>query len=254
MNLNLNNPIMERKTKTVYKDGDKTIKLFVENYSKADILNEALNQARVEEGTDLSIPKLIEVSKLENNRWALVSEHIEGTPLDKLMESNPEKEDEYLNKFVDIQLEILGHTVPLLNRIKEKYNRKINAVQNINEDVKYELLQRLDGMENHSKLCHGDYNPSNVIIKEDGSYAIIDWAHVTQGNASADCAKTFLLFSMDEKEELANKYMKLFSEKSGIEISNIQRWIPIVAASQMSKANNEEIEFLSKWIDVVDYE
>ena len=29
MDLNLNNPIMERKTKTVYKDGDKTLKLFV---------------------------------------------------------------------------------------------------------------------------------------------------------------------------------------------------------------------------------
>ena len=53
MHYNLDNPIAERKTKTVYKDNDKTIKLFVENYSKADILNEALNQARVEEGTTL---------------------------------------------------------------------------------------------------------------------------------------------------------------------------------------------------------
>ena len=55
MELNLENPIMERKTKTVYRDNDKTIKLFVENYSKGNILNEALNQARVEEGTDLNI-------------------------------------------------------------------------------------------------------------------------------------------------------------------------------------------------------
>ena len=29
--------IAERKTKTVYKDNDRTIKLFIENYSKADI-------------------------------------------------------------------------------------------------------------------------------------------------------------------------------------------------------------------------
>jgi len=253
MYLNLDNPIVERKTKTVYKDGDKTIKLFVENYSKADILNEALNQARVEEGTNLSIPKLIEVSKIDN-RWALVSEHIEGTPLDKLMEENPEKESEYLNKFVDIQLDILGNTVSLLNRIKEKYTRKINDAKNINDNARYELLQRLDGMKNHTKLCHGDYNPSNVIIREDGSYAVIDWAHVTQGNASADAAKTFLLFSMDGKTELAEKYLNLFSEKSGIQVSNIQRWIPIVAASQMSKATEEEEAFLSKWIDVVDYE
>ena len=46
MNYNLNNPIAERKTKTVYKDGEKTIKLFVENYSKADILNEAQSKLR----------------------------------------------------------------------------------------------------------------------------------------------------------------------------------------------------------------
>ncbi len=27
------------------------------------------------------------------------------------MEQNPDKEDEYINRFVDIQLEILGHNV-----------------------------------------------------------------------------------------------------------------------------------------------
>ena len=32
MEYNLNEPIAERKTKTVYKDGDKTIILFIENY------------------------------------------------------------------------------------------------------------------------------------------------------------------------------------------------------------------------------
>ncbi len=63
MYYNLENPIAERKTKTVYKDNDKTIKLFIENYSKADILNEALNQARVEEGTTLKCTEIIRSNK-----------------------------------------------------------------------------------------------------------------------------------------------------------------------------------------------
>ena len=109
-------------------------------------------------------------------------------------------------------------------------------------------------MKNHAKLCHGDFNPTNIIVKEDGSYYIIDWAHVTQGNASADVARTFLLFSMQGKTELADKYLNLFSLKSGIDIKNIQRWIPIVAASQMTKGIKDEQEFLSKWINVVEYE
>ena len=204
MEYNLNNPIAERPTKTVYKDGDKTIKLFVENYLESNILNEALNQARVKEATDLNIPKLIEVGKI-GNRWALVFEHIEGTPLNKLMEEHPEKLDEYLNMFVDIQLNVLSHTVPLLNRIKDKFRRKLTATSCIDENTKFDLLQRLEGMEEQTKLCHGDFNPSNIIIRDDGSAYIIDWAHVTKGSGAADAARTFLLFSIDKKEALAEK-------------------------------------------------
>ena len=252
MEYNLNEPIAERKTKTVYRDGNKTIKLFIENYSKAAILNEALIQARVEESTDLRMSRLLEVTKIEN-RWALVTEFIEGTPLDVLMREHPERQEEYLNLFVNIQLEIMSKKVPLLNRLKDKYRRKL-AEADIDDTTRYELLQRLEGTKNHDKLCHGDFNPSNVIINANGEYSIIDWAHATQGNASADVAKTFLLFSLNGQTELAEKYLDLFTEKSGIERKEIQRWIPIVAAVQLKKGGAENKEFLEKWIDVVDYE
>ncbi|MBR3152741.1 MAG: phosphotransferase [Clostridia bacterium] len=252
MYLNLDNPITERKNKTVYKDGDKTIKLFIENYSKAAILKEALNQARVEEGTDLIIPKLIEVSKIDN-RWALVYEHIEGKTIRELINENPEKTDEYMSRFVDIQLEVLSKKVPLLNKIKEKYKEKINSLEDLDDNTRYELQERLDGMKDHTKLCHGDFVPSNVIIKEDGSYAVIDWAHVTQGNASADAANTYMELIIAGNEDLAQKYIELFVEKSQISKILIQRWLPIVAASRKAKGVHEEQEFLDKWIDVVDY-
>lgn len=252
MEYNLSQSIAERRTKTVYRDGNKTIKLFIENYSKAAILNEALIQSRVEENTDLRISKLIEVTKIDN-RWALVTEFIEGTPLDVLMREHPEKEDEYLNLFIDIQLEIMSKKVPLLNRLKDKYRRKL-ADADIDDTTRYELLQRLEGTKNHDKLCHGDFNPSNIIINEKGEYSIIDWAHATQGNASADVAKTFLLFSLNGQTQLAEKYLNLFTEKSGIEKRGIQRWVPIVAAVQLKKGGVENKEFLEKWIDVVDYE
>ena len=252
MEYNLNEPIAERKTKTVYRDGNKTIKLFVENYSKAAILNEALIQARVEEKTDLNMSRLLEVTKIEN-RWALVTEFIEGTPLDVLMREHPERQEEYLNLFVNIQLEIMSKRVPTLNRLNDKYRRKL-AEADIDDTTRYELLQRLEGTKNHDKLCHGDFNPSNVIINANGEYSIIDWAHATQGNASADVAKTFLLFSLNGQTELAEKYLDLFTEKSGIERKEIQRWIPIVAAVQLKKGGAENKEFLEKWIDVVDYE
>lgn len=250
--MNFEKIIANRSTKTVYRDDGRTIKLFVEDYSKSDILNEAVNQARVEE-TNLKVPKLLEVTKIEN-RWALISEHIEGTPLDKLMQANPEKEDEYIELFVNTQIEILKQRAPLLGRIHDKMRRKINETKNIDDNTKYELLQRLEGMETKNSVCHGDFNPSNVIIKENGEIYVIDWAHVTQGNPSFDAARTYLLFSMEGKEELAKKYLDLFAKKLEIEKKEIQRCIPIVAASQMSKGKEEEQEFLARWINVIDFQ
>lgn len=242
--------IAERKTKTVYKDNGRTIKLFIENYPKSNILNEALNQARVEE-TGLNIPKLLEVTKMEN-RWALVSEHIEGKSLEELMQENPEKKAEYMDVFIDVQLNILSKTAPLLNKLKDKMKRKI-AETDLSDTIKYDLNTRLESMPRHNKICHGDFNPSNVIIKEDGTAYVIDWAHVTQGNSSADVARTYLLFHLDGKKEEAEEYLNKFSEKSGIEKRYIQSWIPIVAAAHLSKASEEERKFLMNWIDVVDY-
>lgn len=242
--------IAERKTKTVYKDNGRTIKLFIENYPKSNILNEALNQARVEE-TGLNIPRLLEVTKMEN-RWALVSEHIEGKSLEELMQENPEKKAEYMDTFIDVQLNILSKTAPLLNKLKDKMKRKI-AETDLSDTIKYDLNTRLESMPRHNKICHGDFNPSNVIIKEDGTAYVIDWAHVTQGNSSADVARTYLLFHLDGKKEDAEEYLNKFSEKSGIEKRYIQSWIPIVAAAHLSKASEEERKFLMNWIDVVDY-
>ena len=177
MYYNLDTSIAERSTKTVYKDNDKTIKLFVPNYSKSDILNEALNQSRVEE-TGLNIPSLVEVTKIDD-RWALVSEHIEGRTLESLMDEHPENLEEYLNLFVDTQINILSKEAPLLNKLKDKMQRKIEEAD-ISNEIKYELNTRLEGMPKHKKICHGDFNPSNVIIKENGEVYVIDWTHVTR--------------------------------------------------------------------------
>ena len=50
--------IAQRPHKVIYRDGNTCVKAFDEAFSKADILNEALNHARIEQ-TGLAIPKLL---------------------------------------------------------------------------------------------------------------------------------------------------------------------------------------------------
>lgn len=120
--------------------------------------------------------------------------------------------------------------------------------------TRYDLHTRLEGMPKHKKVCHGDFNPSNIIIAENGTPYVIDWSHATQGNASADVARTYLLFSLSGDKELADKYLDLFCAKSGTAKQYIQKWLPIVAASQLVKGKPEEREFLMHWASVVEYE
>ena len=249
--MNFEKVIAERPSKVIYKDGDTVIKVFDEHFSKSDILNEALNQARVEE-TGLKIPKIIEVKKIDG-KWAIISEFAEGKTLAQLMNENPDKIDEYLELFVNLQLEVQSKKSPLLNKLKDKMNRKISE-SSLDATTRYELHTRLESMPKHNKVCHGDFNPSNIIISSDGTAYIIDWSHATQGNASADAARTYLLFRLAGQDEIADKYLKLFCEKSDTAKQYVEQWLPIVAASQSVKGKPEEKEFLMKWVDVVDYD
>lgn len=245
--------IFSRADKEIYLSDGNLVKVFGANYSKANILNEALNHARVEE-TDLNVPKLQAVHVVDG-KWAIVLDYIEGKTLQTLMDEHPEKEDEYLNLFVDLQRTVFSKTVPMLNKLKDKLQGRISATNPVLEaTTRYDLHTRLDSMPKHTHLCHGDFNPTNIIITKDGTPYIIDWAHATQGNSSADVAQSYLLFYLAGKKELADKYLKLYCKKSDTAIQYVQRWIPIVAASRLSKAKAEEAELLHSWIDVVEYE
>ena len=249
--MNFDNVIAQRSDKAVYRDGDLKIKVYNEETSKINVLVSALNQAKIEE-TGLNVPKLHAVTTHEG-KWVVVTDYIEGTPLDVLMKNNPEKEDEYLKLFVDLQANVHTKRAAGLMKIKEKMSAKI-SLADIDDATKYELHARLEGMPNHIKLCHGDFNPSNVIVKENGEMFIIDWSHATQGNASADVARTYLIFKLEGNDRIAEKYLDLFCAKTGISRSYYQRWIPIVAASQSVKKKEAEKKLLLKWVNVVDFE
>lgn len=243
--------VKEHLGKDLYVTDEGFVKVFGDTYTKAGILNEALNQARVEE-TELNIPK-IKAIEVVDGKWSIVMDNIEGKTLSELMLAHPEKEDEYLELFVDLQRSVLSKRVPMLNKLKDKMQGRISEAK-LDATTRYDLHTRLDSLPKHYNLCHGDFHPSNIIITADGTPYIIDWAHATQGNASADVATTYLMFYLEGREQLAEKYLKLYCKKSDTARQYVQKWIPIVAASRLTKAKPEEDEFLRRWIDVVDYE
>lgn len=251
MKLEENNIIVKRPYKTVYRCDDSIVKVFSETHPKADIFNEALLTARIEE-TELDIPKVKGVVQIDG-KWALEIEYKDGKTLEEMMKSDRENTDKYMSDFVDLQIQVHSQRSPLLKGMKDKITRQINSLKILDATTRYELLTRLESMPKHNKVCHGDFNPSNVIVGQDGTMTVVDWAHATQGNASADAAMTYLLFALKD-QETADLYLDMFCRKSDTARQYVQQWLPIVAASQLAKENELEKEFLMRWIDVIDYQ
>ena len=248
--MNKEQVIANRKGKIIYREDNKLIKLFDETYSKANVLNEALNQARIEE-TGLNIPSLIEVSKNEN-QWFISMDFIEGKTIEQLIVENPDKIDEYLNLFVDTQVEVHTKKSTLLRKLHDKMVDKIDETE-LSETVKFDLKSRLSGFQKHNKVLHGDFQLSNVIVSSSGKIFIVDWSHATQGNASADVAMTYLLMKMDKMDDIAEKYLDLFCQKTNTDKHYVQTWIPIVAGAHLKKCKPENKDMLESFINVVEY-
>lgn len=249
----MQNPVrlVERKNKTIYRDGDKVIKLFDASYSKSNILNEALNQARVAE-TGLNIPKIHEITLIEG-RSAIVMDYIEGKTLEQLMHEYPEKRGEFLALFIHIQQEIHSKKHLLLTKFADKLKMKIMQ-SGLSASTRYDLSMRVDAMPRHTHICHGDYNPSNVILDKNETPYILDWSHASQGNATADGVKTYFILIVSGETELAEMYMQEYFTALGIEKSYFREWMPIIAAAQLGRAeSHEHRELLMKWVEEGNY-
>lgn len=237
--MNLTNVIAERKDKTIYRDGNSCIKCFDENYSKANILNEATNHTRIEESIK-NVPKLISVSNVEG-KWAITTEFIEGRTLEQIMKENTDKIEEYMETFTNLHADILSKHVPRLDILFEKVKRKIK-VANLNSSVLYNISMRLETLEKGNKVCHGDFVPSNIILGNDGKCYVLDWSHVSTGNPIYDIATTYLIFKIHKRDDLAKMYLDKVCQKLDISEFEVKKWLPIASVVQLTRTENAEIK------------
>jgi hypothetical protein len=74
---------------------------------------------------------------------------------------------------------------------------------------------------------------------------IIDWVDASAGDIRADVCRTYLLYS-DLSAEVAELYLRLYCEKSGLPKDEILQWIPILAGARLAEnVSAERAERLS---------
>lgn len=228
-------------------------KLFDKSFSPTQIYYEAMLQTMAGE-VGIRVPKIYGIERIDD-RLAILSEYIEGKTVAQLMEEYPGKKEYYLGLLADTQLGIHSHTVSDIKKLKHKIRSEIKSLTVLDDIKKYELETRLASMPQHNKLCHGNFGPENVVIDEMDKIIVLDWVAATRGNATADIAKTYFKLALCSTE-LAEKYITVICEKSGIDRQYVYEWLPLMAACGLCEKNPSEREkaLLYSWLDVVDYD
>lgn len=239
--MNLDRVIAVRTQKTVYKDGEESVKVFGGEYSAADVLSEALCLARAAEA-GIRVPEVRAAEKTDG-RWAIVTEYVDGQTADALMKAHPEKRKEYLGMLVRLQISVHEKACGLLPRLTDKIGRGIALAKSYGADG--EALNALvSTLPEKNCFCHGDFNPTNAVFTEEGEEYLLDFSHAAAGDPLTDAAITYLYFYLREGERAAEEYLGIFLAESGAGEAEAKKRLPLAAAVWLLRANEEEKEKL----------
>ncbi len=247
--MKLDRVIAVRNDKTVYRDGEYCVKVFNENYSKSDVLREALHQAYAEEA-GLSVPKIYELTEIEG-KWAIVSAYIKGKTLLQHMQEE-EKNDGYLDSFVNLHIEIQSQKSSCFTKLADKIHREI-ARSDFDDKTRSLLFYALENLPEDTRICHGDFEPANILVAEDGTPYILDWSEMALGHPLADVANTCLVLRLRGEDDMAKEYLARVCHKTGTTLQEVETWLPVVAAARSAKANARERGILRTWAESISF-
>jgi tRNA A-37 threonylcarbamoyl transferase component Bud32 len=236
----LGKPIASGNTAKIYLYNNRVVKIFRDHLPETEAIREA-NKQKFAFSCGLPVPEILEVTKVDGKQ-AIEMEYVIGKTLGDLYMEDKEKAEDYLKISIEMQQRI-HKIIPDQDAIEimnDKLHRQIEAAPLLDKEQKSYLLNKLASMTFEKKLCHGDFHLFNLIQSDDKVF-VIDWVDSSVGDVRADVYRTYLLYSQFSSS-LADTYLRLYCEVSGMIRSEVLQWAPIIAAARLSENVSSENE------------
>ncbi len=224
--MNLDRIIAVRNDKTVYRDGDRCLKVFVGGRRLSDIYREATNQAILDEA-GLRVPHVLGIADVDG-RWAIISEYIKGKSLLRLAEEHPSRTVEYAKLLSDVHRQIHAKTSVALCRQRDKLAAAIEN-PNLSDAVRRMLKNQAEALPDADCICHGDFHPSNIMITPNGTPYILDCPLAFAGDPLLDVAIGYRKLSL-HIPDMAEAYLSFYCADSGTDDAAVLERAPLADA------------------------
>ena len=225
--MNLDRIIAVRNNKTIYRDGNCTVKVFEKCCPQPEIYREAYIQTLVH-SLGINVPKVVQVTEI-NGKTAIVSEYIRGRSLADLMVDYPEKCEEFSELIADSQHEI-SQKKASIRLLKEYITDSLNKADIDKRELNL-LNTTLRSFTQKDELIHGELIPQNVVITRDGTPYIIDWEYAAQGDVCYGHAATCISLLADGNNQAVRYYLDKVYDKYSIASEDIVKWLPFASVT-----------------------
>ena len=192
------------------------------------------------------VPKVFGLAEYKN-RYGILYEKIDGKDMIADMLKKPYKLRAYSKSLAHIHARIHNSTVNSGSDIKAKLADNITASTDLTEQEKEKIKSYLKTLPDGKALCHFDFHPGNVMIKNN-EFFVIDWMTACNGNAASDVARTFLLLQYGEllyansfvklvahavEKHIGKIYLRQYKKLTGMSDAEIKKWLLPIAAARL---------------------
>lgn len=245
--MNLGTPIATGNTAQIFLFENKIAKVFNDFLPATESSYEA-NKQKFAHSCGLSVPEVFDVTTIDGKQ-AIIMEFVKGKTIGDILSENMEQAEYYMNISIDIQQKIHMIVADSLEPMSLKLSRQIESAQQLDKRHKSALLQKMDTITYKKRLCHGDFHMFNLIMSDNNQVTIIDWVDSSAGDVRADVYRTYLLYEQFSIE-LAEMYLRLYCQKSGLSKDDVFQWAPIIAGARLSEnVSSEKNERLIKIVN-----
>jgi len=252
------------RTAEVYAWGDfQVLKLFFTTWPVEWIHQEA-RVARVVHEAGLASPAAGDIVEVEG-RLGIVYERIDGPSMLEDVLRHPWRLVSAAHQFADLHLAMHRRTLEELPSGRDLLAGLLRAAPRLTDQVRTQLLGKLDQLPAGEAICHGDYHPDNILMTRRGPI-VIDWMSVTRGHPLADVAGTSLLFRVVDipstvgtltrglievvRRVFLSLYLRRYFKYSPQRRAQLDDWGPPMAAAYLGQGLTSQEE--DRLISIID--
>jgi len=229
----------------IFEWGSRIVKLYKSTAAKPAAFREAAIHAAAE-AMGLPVSRVWSVQEV-GGRWGLVFDRVKQVSFAEQMLNNPDDVPRYLECMVRLHMRIHAQRAVQFAGLNVRLVANIAATKLLDKRRKRDLLGRIADMPDGDRLCHGDFQPMNI-LGDVSQPVVIDWPDARRGDPAADVCRSYLLMKL-HAAEIATTYLDAYCRTTGMARQVVLSWLPYVAAAKLAEEVPSELDGLLKIVN-----